>query len=304
MPACALGVRRMPNAVGTMNATWIDPDGTEWPLTDIAESRGYFTGREIAGWGAAPYELVTDPQPRGGETLRFIRQQPARITWPLHVWGETHLEFVTRYRALRRAFMMTVHKGLPGILRVARPDGSSREIQAYYEDGWGGETRENWVSANPVLTLWCPEGSWYDTQATTITRSASDTVPFNNPFLRLSPATVLGSTTVNNPGDLTAWPEWTINGPATSITATNHTLGQQFVLTYTLTVGQAITVTTAGPHPNVRGPSGENLSGQLNWPTAYLWGLDPGDNSVEFVVGGSSVDTSIVLSFNARYEGA
>lgn len=295
----------MPNAVGTMNATWTDPTGLVWQLSDTSDSRGYFTGPDIAGWGAMPFELITDPQPRGGESIRAIRSKPARITWPLYIWGETHLEFVDRWRALRRAFMLTVHKGLPGVLRVARPDGTSREIQAYYEDGFAGEPGQNWLSARPALTLYCPDGAWYDPVPTVIQRSPAAAVPFNNPFLSISAAQVIGSTTVNNPGDLVAWPQWTIAGPATSVTATNHTLGQAFTLTYTISVGQTITVVTSGPNPRVIGPSGENLTGQLNWPVAYLWGLDPGDNEVEFVVGGSSPgNTEIEMAFNARYEGS
>lgn len=294
----------MPNDVGTMNAVWTAPDGVEWNLSDISPDRGYFTTDKVGGWGARPYELVTDPQPRGGERVRFVRAQPARLTWPLHIWGTTHQEFVTRYRALRKAFMSTVHRGQVGVLRVARPDGTSREIQAFYEDGFGGEPGQNWVSANPVLTLFCPEGAWSDPEHTEVSRSPSAQVPFNDPFLSISPSQILGTTTITNPGDLTAWPTWTITGPASSISATNNTAEHTFTINYTLLAGETMTVVTAGPQPGVRGPADQNLSGELNWPEAYLWGLEPGDNEVEFIVGGSSGTTNITLTFHALYEGA
>lgn len=288
--------------VGTMYATWTDPTGVVWPLTDIAPDRGYFTTNGIAGWGAAPYEIVTDPMSRGGESVRHIRAQPARLTWPVHIWGDTHNQFVQRYRALRRAVLMTVHRGVPGIITVQRPDGTARYIECFYEDGWTGEAGENWLSANPVLTLFCPDGSWKDVDRIVEQRSFGNPVSFFAPFGTLSGSQVLGETLVNNPGDLTAWPEWRITGPCTAITATNSSTGQSFTLTYTLAAGEVITITT--DRPSVRGPAGQNLTGSLNWPSAYLWGLLPDANEIEFLVSGGAAGTSIELSFNARYEGA
>ncbi len=80
--------------VGTMFATWTDPTGVVWPLTDIAPERGYFTTFGVGGWGAMGYEIVVDPMARGGESVRHIRAQPARLTRPVHIWGETHQQVV------------------------------------------------------------------------------------------------------------------------------------------------------------------------------------------------------------------
>lgn len=288
--------------VGTMRATWTDPTGVAWPLSDISPERGYFTTRQIAGWGAQPYEIVTDPMSRGGESVRYIRPQPARLTWPLHIWGETHQQFIERYRALRKAFLATVHLSMPGLLTVARPDGSARAVEAYYEDGWTGEGGENWLSANPVLTLFCPDGAWRDVVRTVVRRGASATVPFADPFMTLSSSQTLGTTEIDNPGDITAWPEWTIFGPCTGLVATNTTLNQSFTLTHTLSTGQTATITT--DRPTVRGNAGENISGSLNWPSAYLWGLRPGINNITFNVLGSGATSAIELGFYPRYEGA
>ena len=71
--------------VGTMLATFIDPTGVEWPMSDTSDDRGYFTTAQIAGWGAPPFEITTDPVPRGGDSVRFIRSKSSRITWPLHI---------------------------------------------------------------------------------------------------------------------------------------------------------------------------------------------------------------------------
>ncbi len=290
--------------MGSIWATWTDPLGTVWPLSDLTPERGYFTTPSIAGWGATTYELITDPMARGGESVRYVRAQPARLTWPLHVWGDTHTEFLTRYRDLKRAFMMTLHRGVPGTLTVTRPDGSGREIECFCEDGWRGEPGENHTFANPVLTLFCPEGAWRDVEAVVEFREYGEPVSFLDPFPSVSSSQIIGDTTIDNPGDMTAWPEWTITGPATSVTATNVTADHTFTLTYTLLLGETITVTTGGNRPGVRGPAGENLASALNWPTAYLWGLAPEDNEIEFSVGGADTGTSITMTFHPLYEGA
>lgn len=289
-------------SAGTITATWTDPDGIVWPLSDISDNTGWFTTFGIAGWGACQYEIVTDPVSRGGESVRFLRAKPARITWPLYVWGETHLQFVQRFRALRHAFLKTMQRRKPGTLTVSRPDGTSRAIDCYLEDGWAGEAGQGWLSASAVLTLYAPDGAWYDTQQIRVPRSYGVGADYLHPYMTVSSSQVLGQTTIQNPGDLEAWPTWTITGPATQIVATNNTTGDTFTLTCTLTADQTVAITTL--QPSVRGPAGENLVNALNWPRAYLWPLESGDNSITFTVSGGGVGTLIELAYNPRYEGA
>ncbi len=288
--------------VGTMSATWTDPDGTVHQLTNISPELGHFTTNGPGGWGAAPIELVSDPIARGGEQMRYIRVQPRTITWPLHIWGETHQEFVDRYRRLLRAFTSTTHRQNAGILTIARPNGQKRMIYAYYKEGFEGEPGENWLSANPVLNLWCPDGYWTDTEDTTISRSEAVASNFFSPFITVGSSQVLGDTTITNPGEIEAWPRWVVTGPMTKLTATNITLGQRFAVTYPLGAGQQINITTQ--RPTVRGPGDINLTGALDWPAAVLWPLATGANQVNFQVDGAESSTRIDMGFRARYEGA
>lgn len=285
---------------GNMSAIWTAPDGTVWQLTE--PDVGWFTRTEITGWGATTYEITTDPNARGGETVRHIRAQPGRLNWPLHIFGDSHQEFVNRERQIKRAIAMTVHRGLPGLLRVSRPDGGAREIEAYYEEGFGGNADEMYKSANPVITFFCPDGYWRDVAAIVERRAYAPASNFFSRFPTISGSNVLGDTIINNPGDVTAWPEWEISGPATQLIATNKTTGQSFTLTYSLLAGETVTITT--DRPTVRGPAGENIVSALNWPGAYLWGLTPGENVIQFTAGGGGKGSEVKLSFHARYEGA
>ena len=200
------------------------------------------------------------------------------------------------------AFAMTTHRRAPGILTVSLPDGSARRIAAYYETGFGGEAGENWLYANPVLTLFCPDGYWQDTQPVTVNRTGGSPgdSSFYNPFINLGQSQVLGETTVHNPGDVDAWPTWVITGPMTKLTAVNTTLGVQFGLTATLTDGQQVIITTN--RPTVRGPGDSNLTGALDWPSAVLWPLVPGDNDVTFSMENASATSGVQLTFYPRFE--
>jgi hypothetical protein len=106
--------------------------------------------------------------------------------------------------------------------------------------------------------------------------------------------------------DGTVWPVWTITGPASAITATNNTTGESFILTPVggaMTGGQVATITT--DPPSIIGTDGvTSWIGGLNWPSAVLWALQPGDNNITFTVTGSGSGTQIALTFKPRYETA
>lgn len=289
----------MPNAVGTMYATWTDPDGNEWVLTN-PDGFNWLTTNGPAGWGAPPYEIITDPLARGGVNVRYVRADPARITWPLHIHGDTYLEFTQKYRQLRAAFLLTLHRNAPGVLTVQLPDASARQIELWYEEGFSGLSGENWLYANPVLTLLAPDPYWRDAADTVLPFTYSAGSSFLAPYPQVSSAS-LGTTTITNVGEVNAYPVWTVTGPIVALTGTNTTTGQSFQITYTLGAGQTLTISS--DPPTVTGPAGENLVSQLNWPEAYLWPLVPGDNLVTFSVSGADVGTAVQLAYRNRYEG-
>ncbi|MBF9135330.1 phage tail family protein [Plantactinospora sp. S1510] len=292
--------------IDVVRANWVAPDGTAWELMGPHEQFGWLTTPGIAGWGAAPITIVTDPLARGGVEVRHIRTEPRRITWPLNVYGATHTQFLARYRNLMRAFTQTSRFRRPGVLTVRRPTGQARSIEGYYEDGFGGEGGENAWHANPVLTLFCPDGYWRDTVVERVTRAyGSETAtPYLDPYITVSSSQVLGQTTITNSGDVDTWPVWTITGPTTAVTATSNTLDASWTITFNLDAGETITVDTGSVRPTIRGPAGENLSGALDWPDAVLWPLVPGANDVGLLMEGAGEGSVIELAFYRRYETA
>lgn len=304
-PSGGSGVGYPQPAPDPIDCTWIAPDGSVWPLT--TPELGWHTLDAVAGaFGVAPVALTADGNPRFGAQVRHIQAQPRIITWPLRVEGGDQTEFVGRWRQLARAFTQTRRLG-PGVLRIARPDGSARQISAYYQQGFDGTPGAGWYYDDAIITLFCEDPYWSDVDPLTVTRQyVGSSDDFLAPFPLITSSQTLGDTVINNPGDVEAWPVWTIVGPASSVTATNSTRGEEFTLDPNwngggdLTGSDTVAITTEPP--TIVGPDGSSWAGALDWPDAELWPLDPGDNDVTFAVSGSAAGTQITLTFYPRYE--
>ncbi|GAA2108239.1 phage tail protein [Streptomyces synnematoformans] len=298
----------LPPNPGRPQATYTDPAGGVWPLTD--PWHGWFTLADgVSGIDAAPYELTLDPYPRGGGRLRHAQPQVRDIVWPLHVYGADHGQFIDRWRQLGRAFTRTLRDG-PGILEIARPDGTRRRIGVRYREGFtgSGEQGHYRIDDTAVITLACEDPYWYDPVPQVVHREHSVGVPFLDPFPTVSSGQVLGATTVFNPGDITVWPTWVISGPASLVEFMNDDTGESFTLDPDaagiahgpLLAGQQVTVRT--DPPQVRYQDGSNWTAALDWPDAVLWGLEPGANQISFQLSGSGPGSAVDLSFFPRYE--
>lgn len=279
--------------------TWIDPDGVVWELNPPGTA--LFTLNAVSGYGITPANLLTRPDPRGGVQVMGVRDQARNLTWPVRIRDRTHMEFLGRWRAVAESFALTKRKG-PGLFRLTRPDGSAREVLAYYQSGWEGEPGQGQTEDTPTLSLLCPDGAWRDSVPITLTRAYGSSVDYLNPFPSLSSGDVLGATQMTNPGTVEAWPSWELTGPATQLVATNNTTGKTFTLNYSLAPGQKITITTRPGR--VLGPSGQMLGGALQRPGSTLWRLEPGVNDLTFAVSGGAAGTSIALTFYPRYNTA
>lgn len=322
--------------LGTMTATWIAPDETQWPLSNTAESPGWFTMDGPSGWGAPPYEIVTDPLGAGGESVRAIRQKGSHILWPIYIGGRNHVEFCDRWNAVVDAITMTSEM-IPGRLRVERPvPGGARwrEIPCFYEDGLGGEPGENHLYAKPVVQLYAPGGLWSGDRSIRATKDyetgsgggggggGGGGKSFYAPFMTVSSSKVTSAapagstegggggadgptTDIVNPGTVDAWPVWKIRGPLSKITATNTSTGERFAVTYDLLDKQVMVITTA--RGSVRGPGDISLARYVDWfnPSGTkLWPVRRGLNKIAFQIDGAATGTRLEFSFVPRYKTA
>lgn len=286
-------------------ATWIDPYRAVVPLTNL--QLGWITTTGVAGLNAVPITLNTDAQDEGGVSVRNIIYGPRFITWPLYVEGRTRTEFLSRWRSLMRSFTSTSRLG-PGTLVMAQPDGTQRRIRAYYQDGFDGDPDGGIRWDIAVLTLMCPDPWWFDPQPIPIIRTYTTTgAPYFNPYPTVSRSRTFGNTTVLNPGDAPAWPNWKLTGPASRFAASNLRRGESWTLDVSAYRGSALgsgeVITITSQPPTVTGPDGSSWYGALTG-SPVLWRLDEGASRLNFTVTSPSAGAAIEGEFYARRESA
>lgn len=311
-PVLDVPTRRVIEPPGTYRALWFPPDGSE--LLDLnPPDKEWWSLKGNSGLGAVPVELVTTPNPAGGVIVEYVREQERTILWPIRMRSATHLGLLDVWRRVQYLITQTKRHG-PGRLRLQRPDGSEREILAYYRTGLEGEPGDGtWLEVTAVVNLLCPDPYWRDTRTITVEYRDEPAPDYLTPYPSIGSGRVLGAQTLHNTGDRAAWPTWTIRGPMTSLTATNHTRGQSFTVNHALAAGELLTISSRPIQ--VRGPAGENLVGALNLTGGggKPWRIDPGGTSdVAFSVVGSTPDsapdandgTRLWLSYPIDYETA
>lgn len=281
---------------GVYQPYWIAPDadGTILDLNPAEEQNGAerFSLRGIGGLGAALVDLSTSASILGGVTVDGSRVKERTLNWPLRIRARTHLEFVAEWRRVVKLFTMTRRRG-PGRLRIERPDGTRREILAYYTDGMEGQPDEGaWRRETMVVQLLCPEGLWRDVDPVQFEQLQETGGDYLNPYPSIGSGTVIGAGRWANLGDDDAWPIWTVRGPMTAMTATNVTRGQSFTVTYTLGVGETLTVQSQPI--KLRGPAGQNIITALNLlGGGKPWRLDAdAETDVTFSVSGAAGETA------------
>lgn len=196
-----------------------------------------------------------------------------------------------------------------GVLTVAHPDGNTRALRCRYVDGLGAP-----VEGEPgvvkygtfAVQLRAYDPWWYGpVQRRTFQPAVSGGFPW--PPIVVQSTELIGSgSVVTNPGDVEAYPVWTLAGPLSEVTATAES-GASWTVTKTLGPGEVVTVDTDPRAPafqRVTDFSGSNLWGIATPDYPDLWPLPAGDSTVTVAVSGASSATRIHMDFNPRYRTA
>lgn len=310
-PVTPAPTRRVIDPPGVYLAEWTAPDGTVLDLNPAGQT--WWSLRGNAGLGAVPVEHITVNDPGGGVIVEGTRVRERTVLWPLRMRATTHLGLIETWRRITGLFTQTRDLG-PGRLTVYRPDGTAREILAYYASGLEVEPEDGaWLQVTPVINLLCPDPFWRSTTEVVKEYREADRPTYLDPYMTVSSGRVFGATTLTNDGARPVWPSWRIRGPMTAITATNTTRGEAFTLTHTLAAGDELTI--SGRPIQIRGPAGENLIAGLDLVGGggKPWRLDPRTESqITFAVTGSAEDsapgaddgTRLWLTYSIDYETA
>ncbi|MGX1220312.1 phage distal tail protein [Streptomyces ambofaciens] len=290
-----------PTLINQMPAlSFTDPRGITTVFSDW--ERGWLLQPGAKGLDMPEYQVATDESPGiDGYEVRDVRAQGKTITLPIAFWANDSRQ---AYKARRRALINSLNpKRGVGVLTLTEPDGATRSIGAYYTGGLEGDESldaagERWCIN--ALTFGVPSPYWTGAEVSHGFAAGSDAEFFPVLPVQVGDSQVLGEVTVDNVGDDVAYPVWTIKGPATSVTLTNHTTGQEITLTRTITGTDTIVIDTRERRQTAL------LNGVTNlWPDlsddSELWPLQEGGNHLNLVVDGSTSATSVTLTYQPRY---
>jgi len=200
---------------------WTGWDGTEWDLTDY-RSGVFLQNSGVEGLTMPAHTAWTAGSPAvHGQYYRGHVVEPRTVFWPVHIYGDTSEEWLSR----NAAFWRTMHPGKYGTWSVTTPGGSQRTLSCRFVDDGGHSygldpSMAGWASY--AVSLIADQPFWLG-EPQRRTWAQSDPVDFfgglaKGPPFRISSGSQLATATITNEGDVEAWPVWTIRGPATSVT--------------------------------------------------------------------------------------
>lgn len=284
--------------------SWIDSNGTEHPFTS---DKIVLQGKQ--GFYMPPIAHVDETAPfQAGTRYRHTRIDARDIDVPLLIKADSPVTLRQKVRECLR-MLNPLHDGR---MKVIAPDGTQRELHCRYASGLeGNEGRDvkgsYWQTVVLVFRAFDPY--WYESNTIVETFRTGQPATFFPFFpLRLSSSTVFADTSIDNKGDVEAWPEWIITGPGEGIVLRNLTTGEVLELTHPdakLEAGESIIINT-----NPRPPKEKTVtkSDGSNWfytlsDQSSLWGLQPGTNSIRLEMANATEGSSIQLSYRPRYWG-
>jgi hypothetical protein len=287
--------------------------------------------RRMAGIGLPTAQYVTQQAPgQHGQSHLGFTLQPREVPMQLQ-WDGCLVDVRTG----------KVYPGLnyldsPLTLRRTLRDQTARELR----DVWynGGLVRDSdaigadgFVESQAVLLV-ARDPVWWDSDqsshaVTLATDFTGDELVFDTPAGVPGPTAIFatadyltfGSSTINTTlsagevatlGDWYAWPVITIVGPASDPEIENLTTGQQITMDYDVPAGRTVTIDLRWGHKTVEDDLGTNLAGYVpatdDLATFVLWPhplATDGENEIRLFAGNATVNTSITVAWNDRYQG-
>ncbi|MBA4495094.1 phage tail domain-containing protein [Paenactinomyces guangxiensis] len=294
---------------------WIRSDGTEYSLTGQSDIKVLF---DREGFFMPPVSYVEEAVPiedecsgtsiQEGKTVRRLNIEPREIRMRLRVSGANPAELRQNVRKYMKAFSPLFGDGK---LQVTTPDGIVRVLYCRYLDGLKGQENPDELTTTTQtlpLVLIAYDPYFYSEASTSITITEQSTTTSFFPFfpLTLNYAGSFGEVTINNDGDATAYPVWTIYGPADFFKVSNLTTGEAFLIDGNVENGAIIgysryaTVDARPGNYLIERSDGTNLF-EYRSPDSVLFGFQPGENKIRVEIAGPASETKVDLNYQTRH---
>jgi hypothetical protein len=276
-----------------VSISWIDQDGTETPFLGVSAG--------TVGRGVPPVRPLVTTQPnRAGAVYSGSLHCVRRLSVPFELFSDGDTTGADVRTAVREWALRLATLTAPGKIRCRTEVGDLREIVAWYVGGL--ELVEN-IAHYQAATLEfdCPDPYWVDTVDTVSQASGASGITSFFPFfpLSLSASEIAAEITINNTGDLEAWPVISIAGPAVNPTLRNFTTGQVLTLTRTVAAGETVTLDARPGARTVTLQDGTPLYSLLT--TRQWWPLARGTNRVRLEASSTTASSLLSVSYRRRF---
>lgn len=244
--------------------TWTGWDGSVWDLSGL--DSGVSLGAGVRGLTMPPVQRFTSDSPGvHGSRWRGSRTQEREVFWPLRVFHAAGSQEWLDYDA---AFWRTMHPDQTGVWTVTQPNGVARSLTLRcVDDG------QQSFDTDPALLGWARYGvtlvaeqPYWEGEPVVRSWKLTDPVPFLGPRgfgppFYISQGSTLSNASIDNAGDIDAWPVWTIYGPTDSVTVGVN--GRTVSVPFAIPSGAVITIDTRPTAQTALDGAGVEFTAQL-----------------------------------------
>lgn len=274
-------------------------------LADNVLTKDFLKEAGRTGFGMANRTLIMLEGASGGSKWRRTRPGARTIDMPISIFGTDRQQVEDRMRRFARLLQDDVTAPrlvatYPTSERVFTEVHYSGGADPQYGSDTDGEMWGRWaislLAGSPYWTSEVPVQ--YNIAAANVGKGLIRTGNGGLSRLQLSSSQTIGVITVENPGDVSAFPVWTIRGPGDSFTATLPN-GDRFKYKVPILSTDVITINTQDK--TVTNAAGTNLYGNLD-VAPKLFAVPSGNSTINVQMDGTTAASLISMYFNPRRE--
>jgi hypothetical protein len=209
------------------------------------DNETYVLNSDLTGFGIPPAEVRIEPSAGDGGVFRHSKRGVRDIDIRVTTLGTDSNDVQTKLRRLSRILQDTSGAAT---LTATYDAGSPLFLKVHYVGGaesqWGSDAGSTWNTW--VISMQAPQPYWQSGVSEEFVVTTGNTGRGLLPELtkmRLTSSQVYGVITVNNTGDVPAYPVWYIRGPLSDVEISYD--NQAFSFTEAVEDGETITVNTA-----------------------------------------------------------
>ena len=247
--------------------TWTDYRGTDWDLSQGLSGLALAPGVRGMEMPTPTHYKITAPAVDGSFWRGTITPE-REATWFLRVFSDAGSQAWIDHRS---RFWKGLNPSRTGLWTVTQPNGVKRSLRVRFaglsDDSDDGSELFGWklyqISLAAEDPFWLGEAD----RRTFVAPSAGENYyggaaggGFGPPFY-ISAGSTTDSAAISNPGDVDAWPVWTVYGPTTSVSVGLN--GRAIEFPMTLTAGQWVRIDTRPTDQQAIDHSGSDRTPQL-----------------------------------------